>query len=116
MPESTLSSVVFPAPFGPMMACTAPRSSATSTDSSAATPPKRLPTFCARSSKRSLQRRYQPARHEDHGEHQHRAEQHHLVFLEHGEELRQRGEHCRAHHCPEGRSHAAEHHHGYELD
>ena len=43
MPESTLSSVVLPAPFGPMIACTAPRSSATSTASSAATPPKRLP-------------------------------------------------------------------------
>ena len=33
MPESTLSSVVLPAPFGPMMACTAPRSSSTSTAS-----------------------------------------------------------------------------------
>src|SRR5512144_940568 len=40
-PESRLISVVLPAPFGPSTACTLPRSSASTTSRTAASPPKR---------------------------------------------------------------------------
>ncbi len=44
MPVTTLMSVVFPEPFGPMTAWTVPGSIATSTCESADTPPKRFVT------------------------------------------------------------------------
>src|SRR5512140_2502113 len=112
MPESTLRSVVLPAPFGPITACTAPRAKPMSTASSALTPPNRLERFSARSSKRSPQGRYDPSRQEDHGQHQDGAEHHHLVFLEHREHLGQDGEDGGADYRAVGGRHAAENHHG----
>src|SRR4051812_983875 len=47
-PEIWPMSVVLPAPFGPMSACTSPRTTSSVTSSVATTPPKRLET--ARSS------------------------------------------------------------------
>ena len=49
MPVSRLISVVLPAPFGPMMACRAPRSSTSDTSVTARTPPKCLPSPDVRS-------------------------------------------------------------------
>src|SRR5574341_508856 len=116
MPERRLRSVVLPAPFGPMIECTVPGATSRSTSRTACTPPKCLASFSARRIDDFLQRRHEAARHEDHGEHHHRAQQHHLVLLEHGEQLRKDGEHRRAEHRAEGGRHAAEHHHGDELD
>src|SRR5437762_12348100 len=43
-PEIWPTSVVLPAPFGPMRACTSPRTTSSVTSSVATTPPKRLET------------------------------------------------------------------------
>src|SRR5437660_2573862 len=43
-PEICPMSVVLPAPFGPMRACTSPRTTSSVTSSVATTPPKRLDT------------------------------------------------------------------------
>src|SRR5437016_13823733 len=43
-PEICPMSVVLPAPFGPMRACTSPRTTSSVTSSVATTPPKRLET------------------------------------------------------------------------
>src|SRR5256885_14119629 len=43
-PEICAISVVLPAPFGPMSACTSPRTTSSVTSSVATTPPKRLET------------------------------------------------------------------------
>src|SRR5947207_3860504 len=51
-PEIWPTSVVLPAPFGPMSACTSPRTTSSVTSSVATTPPKRLET--ARSSSMAL--------------------------------------------------------------
>src|SRR2546422_6427833 len=45
-PESTLRKVDFPAPLGPMTACTRPRSKASETPSTAASAPKRRVRSC----------------------------------------------------------------------
>src|SRR5437867_3229256 len=45
-PESTLRNVDFPAPLGPMTACTRPRSKASETPSTAASAPKRRDRSC----------------------------------------------------------------------
>src|SRR5712692_6846243 len=53
-PEMTLSSVVFPAPLGPMSPCTSPGATWTAAPSSARTPPKLRSTSSTESSTRGL--------------------------------------------------------------
>src|SRR6516162_6886877 len=48
-PVSWLISVVLPAPFGPMMACSSPCGTSSDTWSVAMMPPKRRTSFCTRS-------------------------------------------------------------------
>src|SRR6516165_2535840 len=49
-PVSWPISVVLPAPFGPMIACSSPRLTSSDTLSVATMPPKRRESFCTRSS------------------------------------------------------------------
>jgi hypothetical protein len=58
----------------------------------------------------------QPLWQEDHDRHQDRAEDQHLVVLEHHQHLRQQGQHQRAEHRTVGRGETAEDHHGDDLD
>src|SRR5581483_4994322 len=53
-PESWATSVVFPAPFGPITACVSPAASSRSMASLAVTPPKRFVSPCTSSSGRGL--------------------------------------------------------------
>src|SRR5260370_37402381 len=77
-PERRLSSVDFPAPLGPMTACTRPRSNESETRSTAASAPKRRVSCSVRSSASAIRapHRLEQAGHtareeEDDGDHQH---------------------------------------------
>src|SRR4051812_36224536 len=56
LPEIRWMSVVLPAPFGPISACTSPAATSSVAPSTATTPPKRLLTLASESTGDSLRR------------------------------------------------------------
>src|SRR5690242_12429638 len=84
-PVSWPISVVFPAPFGPMMACNSPAGTDNMMPSEASTPPKRLvmPSTLSRGSATAdlLQKTVDAATREQHDQEQHRTEDQRPVFL-----------------------------------
>src|SRR5688572_21145232 len=134
-PESCPISVVLPAPFGPMMACSSPAEISSTMLSDATTPPKRLvkPSIWSIASATAAPRDqpFDAASRIDHDQQQHRTEDELPVFLRGGhllagdemtgdaDQMRQRllqhQQRDRADHRPDHRSHAAEHRHDDQV-
>src|SRR5690349_165805 len=118
-PAIWLTSVVLPAPFGPMTACSSPSSTASAMSSQATTPPKRRVSPSMRSSvsvtRGAPQQPVDATAGEQDDDQEQRTEQDLPVFGDTGENLFQHQERHRADERPEHRPHAAEHHHDDEV-
>ena len=129
-PASWPISVVLPAPFGPMMACSSPAATSSATSSEATTPPKRLvrPSICEQRVSHGAprdQHAVDAAAREEHDQQQHRSENDLPVFRRlhrtcrirrlttpiRRQRLLQQQERDRADHRAEHRAHAAQHRH-----
>src|SRR6266403_6320242 len=118
-PVSWLISVVLPAPFGPMIACSSPCPTSSETWSVAITPPNRRTSFSTRSKgSATAQPPEQPhdaAAPEQHDQEQQRAHDQRPVFRDLRQKLLQQQKNDRPDHRAEQRAHAAEHHHHHEI-
>src|SRR5438132_3417220 len=121
------TSVVLPAPFGPISPNTCCGAIARSTSATACTPPKRLemrshssnigrPDLLQLSGLAQFGERHQPARQIDDHEHQDEAGEDVAVLLERPQDLGQRGEECRAHDRPRDAGRPADHGEHENLD
>src|SRR5580704_14189066 len=85
-PVNWLISVVLPAPFGPMMACSSPLATSSETLSVARMPPKRRTSFSTRSSgsatREPPEHAHDPAAPEQHDEQQERPHDQPRIFRE----------------------------------
>src|SRR5437660_6344602 len=125
-PEIWPMSVVLPAPFGPMRACTSPRTISSVTSSVATTPPKRFDTARSSSIAASREKPRQPLgrEHDDGKEHDsHRQAAVVLVVRRErgepadavvGDQVLEPEQHRRADHPAPKRADAAENHHDHE--
>src|SRR6478672_12422608 len=100
-PVNWLISVVLPAPFGPMMACSSPLATSSETLSVAMMPPKRRTSFSTRSRGSATasppDQAHDAAAAEQHDEQQQRAHDQRPIFGHLRQELLQQQEHHRAH-------------------
>src|SRR5262249_60507190 len=118
-PASSPISVVLPAPFGPMTACSSPFGTESEIASEATTPPKRLvrdsissrASATARSGEQAVDT---PAR-EQHHEQENRTDDDLPIFGHAGKRLFQHQQRHSAGDGPEHRAHAAEHGHDDEI-
>src|SRR3954464_1319057 len=118
-PASWPISVLLPAPFGPMMACSSPAGTTSEMSSDATMPPKRL-LKCSTRSRASVTTRTQKyavdsAASEQHDEQEDRTHDDLPIFRHAREHLLQHQERHRADHRPEHGSHAAEHGHDDQI-
>src|SRR3954454_22739821 len=118
-PVSWLISVVLPAPFGPMMACSSPLATSSETLSVATMPPKRRTSFSTRSSGSATveppEQAHDAATAEQHDQQKQRAHDQRPVFGELRQELFQQQIHHRADDRTEQRAHAPEDHYHHEV-
>src|SRR5437868_856050 len=118
-PVSWLISVVLPAPFGPMIACSSPCATSSVTWSVATMPPKRLTRFSTRSSGSATgkppDKADDAAPPEQHDQEQQRAHDKRPVFRHLRQKLFQQQKHDRPDHRAEHRAHAAEDDHDHEI-
>src|SRR6267142_7011899 len=118
-PVSWLISVVLPAPFGPMIACSSPFATSSETWSVAITPPNRRTSFSTRSKgSATAQPPEQPhdaAAPEQHDQQQKRAHDQRPVFRHLRQGLFQQQIDDRADYRAEQRTHAAEDDHHHEV-
>src|SRR5215475_16146590 len=109
-PVSWLISVVLPAPFGPMMACSSPLATSSETWSVARMPPKRRTSFSTRSKGSATgkppKRAHDAAAAEQHDEQQQRPHDQPRIFRELRQQLFQQEINHRADHGTEQRAHA----------
>src|SRR3954468_12131257 len=117
-PVSWLISVVLPAPFGPMMACSSPAATSSETLSVAMMPPKRRTSFSTRSRGSATieppEQAHDAAATEQHDQQQQRAHDQRPIFGDPRQELFQQQIDHGAHHRAEQRPHAAEDYHHHE--
>src|SRR4051794_35809189 len=121
-PEIWLISVVLPAPFGPMTACSSPGRTSSVTSSVTRKPPKFLVSPSMRRTGSATEHPPQPggkadqaARREHRNQHQQRSKDHLPVFGDAGEPLLGEQEGGRAEDRAVERSHAAEYYHDKEV-
>src|SRR5262245_32095612 len=118
-PASWAMSVVLPAPFGPITACSSPFGTASEIASDAITPPKRLlrPSICnsASATVDSGDQTIDAAAREQHHQQEQRTKDDLPVFGNARERFFQHQQRQRADHRPEHRAHAAEHRHDDEV-
>src|ERR1700728_325044 len=118
-PVSWLISVVLPAPFGPMIACSSPLATSSERLSVATMPPNRRTRFSMRSKgSATAQPPEQPddaAAAEQHDQQQQRAHDERPIFRQLRQELFQYQINDRPDHRTEQRAHAAEDHHDHEI-
>src|SRR5215475_2138128 len=118
-PASCAMSVVLPAPFGPITACSCPFGTASEIASEAITPPKRLlrPSICnsASATVDSREQTIDAATREQHHQQEQRTKDDLPVFGDARERFFQHQQRQRADHRPKNRAHAAEHRHDDEV-
>src|SRR5712671_3226757 len=118
-PPSWAISVLFPAPLGPMMACSSPGATSSIMSSEAITPPKRLVRPSTRRSgsatAHSRQNAIDPAARIQHDQQDHRAEDDRPIFGEARQPLLEHQKRDRADHRADHRAHAAQHRHHDEI-
>src|SRR5262245_35941982 len=117
-PLSCAIRVVFPAPFGPMTACSSPSGILRLSASVAIMPPKRLPRLftCSKSAMTHLAKQSVDApAGEQHYQQQQWTKYDLPVFGDAGEHLFQHQQRHRAEQRAKGRTHAAEHDHDDEI-
>src|SRR5262245_44354449 len=119
-PASWLISVVLPAPFGPMIACSSPCGTASAIASEATTPPKRLLRSSISKSASATahpgEQTVNAAAREQHDQQEKRTEDDLPVFGYARQQLFQHQQRHRADARPEHRPHAAEHSHDDEIE
>src|SRR5215467_82797 len=108
-PVSWLISVVLPAPFGPMMACSSPADTSSETLSVAVMPPKRRTSFSTRSRGSATasppEHTHDAAAAEQHDQQQQRAHDQRPIFGDLRQEFLQQQVYHRAHDRAEQRTH-----------
>src|ERR1041385_8288221 len=121
-PEIWLMSVVLPAPFGPITACSSPGPTSNVTSSVTRRPPKFLLRFSMRSTASATEHPPQPLRYanepaagEHRDQHQQRPEDHLPVLGQAGQPFLGKEERSRADDCAVERTDAAEDHHDQKF-
>src|SRR5437763_15824812 len=118
-PVNWLISVVLPAPFGPMMACSSPGTTSSERLSVATMPPNRRIRFSTRNrgsaTRKPPQYSHDAAAREQHDQQQQRPHDHRPIFGELRQKLFEQEKGDGADNGTEQRAHAAEDHHLHEI-
>src|SRR5829696_5123566 len=118
-PVNWLISVVLPAPFGPMMACSSPGTTSSDRLSVATMPPNRRIRFSTRNrgsaTAKPPQYSHDAAAREQHDQEQQRPHDQRPILSELRQQLLEQEKRDGAYHGAEQRAHAAQNHHHHEI-